>query len=88
MEFVTGLESYGSKASQMLLIHSKDWEQQDQTMTYGLSSILVAVFKCPLGRGGVGKIKCHFLRDQKVLNETIDSNSESLISDPSSFPVP
>lgn len=37
------------KASQMLLIHSKDWEQQDQTMTYGLSSILVAVFKCPLG---------------------------------------
>lgn len=39
------------KASQMLLIHSEDWEQQDQTMTYGLSSILVAVFKCPLGEG-------------------------------------
>ena len=32
-------------------IHSEDWEQQDQTMTYGLSSILVAVFKCPLGEG-------------------------------------
>lgn len=39
------------KASQMLLIHSKDWEQQDQTMTYGLSSILVTVFKCPSGEG-------------------------------------
>ena len=43
------------KASQMLLIHSEDWEQQDQTMTYGLSSILIAVFKCPFREGWSSK---------------------------------